>query len=384
MPLQTGLQVRLFDSNLASPSLIADLTDRISGLIFSTALNGGFQFCQFKLNMGFDQSWQWLSREGKRGYHFYRVTVYEGHDLIWEGRVNDITLSVTGADHGLKVKAFGYWSATRDQLYSDDDHTDWTASSGHEIHDIIKEMLTEECPDINSDQSNIAAGSRDLAGINLSARNYPQFYINELCKMSDSDGGTWFFAIWNDRKPYLFKRTVSAINWAVYLENIDNLNLQQSATLLRNAVTPIVSGSAGTTVTNATSLGLYPRREVTHDMQAGSNANSQADTAGAIATERGLPRQEQAFTVTGRIFAATSTAAGGRMEEAPLWRVRAGEVIRIQDLVPSSAATAALDDVRTFYIMGTTYDADNNKLTIQPDRRRKRISTVVSSLKDKV
>jgi hypothetical protein len=380
MPLETGLQVRLFDNNLASPSLIADLTDRINKLQFSTELNGGFKFCQFVLAQGFDESWQWLSREGKAGYHFYRLTVYEGHSLIWEGRITEIALSVTGREKGLRVKAFGYWAATRDQLYSDNDHTDWTSGSGHEIDDIVKEMLTQECPDINSDQSNIAAGTRDLAGIDLSAYNYPQFYINELTKVSDDDGGAWFFAIWNDRKPYLFKRNVTNVDWIVYLENVHNLTLNQSAATLRNAVTPVVSGTAGTTVTDTSSLALYPRRELRVDLQAGANANTQANAATAAVTEKALPRQSQGFQIRGTIYASTATATGGRFEEAPLWRVRAGDVLRIQDLVPSSAATPALDDVRTFYVMGTNYNADTNILNIQPDRRHKRITSAINKL----
>ena len=63
-----------------------------------------------------------------------------------------------------------------------------------------------------------------------------------------------------------------------------------------------------------------------------------------------------------------------------MWRVRAGEVIRIQDLVPNSAATPALDDVRTFYIMQTEYDATSNQLTIQPDRRRLGLADIVSNV----
>jgi len=49
MPLQPTLQVRLFDNDLSSPTLIEDLTDKVEGLQFSTALNGGFHSCTFTL-----------------------------------------------------------------------------------------------------------------------------------------------------------------------------------------------------------------------------------------------------------------------------------------------------------------------------------------------
>jgi len=378
--MAAGLQIRLFDNNLTSPTLIDDLTERISKLSFTTALNGGFRDATFMLTMGFDQAWQWLSREGKRGFHFYRVVIYEAHDIVWEGRITDIALKVQNLDHGILVNCLGYWSATRDQLYSDDDHTDWTSGSGHQIDEIIKEILTEECPDINSDQTNITAGSRDLAGIDLSSRKYPQEYINELTQLSDDDQAVWFFAIWDNRVPYLFKRSVTNIDWLVYLENLDNLTLQQSALTLRNAITPVVGGTEGTTQTDAASLVLYPRREELATLQTGTNANTQADSAKMKVADRALPRQQQAFTVTGRIFSTASTDTGGRLEESPLWRVRSGDVIRIQDLVPSSAATPELDDLRTFYIMATNYDATTNILTIQPDRRPRQLSTILGNL----
>jgi len=383
MPLQPTLQIRLYDNNLTTPTLLEDLTERVMGLKFGTALNGGFKMCTFTLGTGIGAAWNWLSREGKKGYHFNRITIHEEQTLVWEGRISDISLQVQSGQQTIAVIAQGYWASTHDQYYSDDDgsRTDWTSGSGHEIHDIIKEVLTAECPDINSDQTNIATGSRDLAGINLSAKEYPQAIINNLTALSDSDGAVWFFAIWDNRIPYLFKRAVTQIDWYVWLADLGNLRLQQSALELRNAIIPTVGGTAGTTQTDATSLVLYPRRELKISLPTGTNANTQADAAGTAASEKALPRQQQSFSVSGKIYR-TAGDAGGRLEETPLWRVRAGEVIRIQDLVPSSAATPALDDVRTFYIMETNYNADSNVLTIQPDRRAFRLSTVLNRLGD--
>ena len=268
----------------------------------------------------------------------------------------------------------------RDQFYTDNDGTDWTSGSGHQIDDIIKEVLTDECPDINSDQSNIAAGSRDLAGIDFSTKAYPQDIVNDLTKNSDDDNSVWFFAIWENRIPYLFKRAVTQVDHYVWLESLDDLRLTQSATELRNAILPFVGSTEGTTQTNTTSLALYPRREFKVSLKTGTNANTQGDAATTAAEERGFPRQQQSFTVSGRIYNAVAGDAGARLEEIPLWRVRAGDVIRIQDLVPATAATPSLDDVRTFYIMETEYDADTNTLTVQPDRRRRSLPSIIAKI----
>ena len=380
MPLQPTLQVRLFDNDLSSPTLIEDLTDKVEGLQFSTALNGGFHSCTFTLATDLGYAWNYLSREGKRGYHFNRITVHEDKILIWEGRIVDIELNILAARHNLKVVAHGYWGSMKDQFYTDSGGTDWSSGSGHQMHDIIKEVLDDECPDINSDQTNIDDSSRDLAGIDFTTKEYPQDIVNKLTDLSDSDGSIWFFAIWEERKPYFFKRAVTQVDYYVWLEDLSDLRLQQSAVQLRNAILPFVGTTEGTTQTDATSLALYPRRELKLSLNTGSNANTQADAAAASAVEKSLPRQQQSFSIDGRVYSALAGDSGGRLQEVPLWRVRAGEVIRIQDLVPNSAATPALDDVRTFYIMETDYAADKNVLKIQPDRRRRSLARTLANL----
>jgi len=379
MPLRPRLQLRLYDNDLSAPTLIEELTERVGALRFGTALNGGFKICTFTLPTTIGQAWLWLSREGKRGYHFNRIAIHEDATLIWEGRIMEVELLVQSGEQSIRVTAMGYWSACRDQFYTATGNTNW-ASGSHTIDDIIKEMLTEECPDISSDQTNITATTRDVVGLDFTTKEYPQTRINELTSLSDSDGAIWFFAIWDSRIPYLTARAVTAVDWYVWLADLGNLSLQQSALELRNVVLPYISTTEGTTQTDATSLLLYPRREEKLSVPTGTNANTQADAASGRASEQSLPRQAQSFRVTGRIYRTTGVS-GGRLEEVQKWRVRAGDVIRIQDLVPTTAATPALDDVRTFFIMETDYNAQNDTLSIQPDRRGRRLSKQVAKLR---
>lgn len=373
-----ALEIRMYDGNLTSPTLLDDLTDRASKLQFSTALNGGFKVCRFNVAMRREEAWLWLSREGKKGRHFSRVTVHDGLTLVWEGRVMEVQLNIQMGEESVTVVCYGYWNACRDQFYSMADHTDWTAGSGHFIHEIIAEMLTEECPDINSDQSNIAEGTVDFVGLNYTTNEYPQTRINELTAVSDADHGVWFFAIWDDRKPYLFKRTVAKIDWHVWLDSFQNLSLDQSAVELRNAILPFSGTTERSTVTDAASLLLYPRREEKWNLPTGIGATPAEDAGTMHVTEQAYPRQKQAFSINGSVYRTTADS-GGKLEEVPKWFIRAGEVIRIQDLVPASAALA-LDDVRTFYIMETVYDYDTDSLQIQPDRRSRKLSTILPGL----
>ena len=369
------LEVWLHDNNLTTPTLVDNLTERVEKLNFSTALNGGFRLCSFNLNMPASEAWMWLSREGKRGFHFNRLTVYDGLTLVWEGRIMEIQLNVQAGQESITVRVQGYWGACRDQLYTTSGNTDWSSGSGHEIDDIIKEMLTEECPDINTDQSNIAAGTRDLVGIDFAAKEYPQVRINQLTLLSDNDYGVWFFAIWDNRVPYLFKRSVTAIDWHIWLDSLQDLRLNQSALELRNSIIPFAGGTEKTAVTDATSQVLYPVREAKFSLPTGVANDPAADAGTKEVTERALPRQQIGFKISGKIYRSTSNT-GGRLEEIPKWHVRAGEVLRIQDLV-SGTSTVSLDDVRTFYIMETQYDADTDVLTIQPDRRSRRLTDLI-------
>ena len=374
-----ALEVRIYDNDLATPTLIQDVTYRMSDLTFSTALNGGFKTCGFKISMSVEEAWNWLSREGKRGYHFNRVTIRDESILVWEGRIMDIQLVISGGDQSISVTALGYWSSCHDQFYTSTGNTNWAAGSNHFMHEIIAEILTQECPDISSDQSNLAEADVDLAGIDLSVKQYAQKRINELVKVSAADHSVYFFAIWDDRVPYLFKRNIDALDWRVWLDSFNTLRLDQSALDLRNSVIPVKGGTDGTAVDNAASLLLYPRRETRFILPTDTPDAPLEDAATMQAAEQGLPRQRQSFDISGKVYRATSTT-GGRLEEVPKYLIRAGEVIRIQDLVPASVPIA-LDDVRTFFIMETQYNAEKDTITIQPDRRARRLtSTIVENV----
>ena len=110
MPLHPLLQVRLYDINLSTPTLIEDLTERVSNLRITTAQNGGFQFCSFRISSSIGEAWNYLSREGKRGYHFYRLVVNEEQRVIWEGRISEIELQIESENQGREISAYGYWS----------------------------------------------------------------------------------------------------------------------------------------------------------------------------------------------------------------------------------------------------------------------------------
>ena len=78
--------------------------------------------------------------------------------------------------------------------------------------------------------------------------------------------------------------------------------------------------------------------------------------------ESARPRQFGGFMLRGFV-------ADVERAEAPLWRVRAGDVIRFDDLVPAAVDLdrVTLDGLRTFHVVETEYRQRDNTLRVRPD-----------------
>lgn len=378
--IETGLRVRLFDGSLSSPTLVEELTERLSAFSFGTKAPGGYAEARGAIEMPLEEAWQWLATPELPGRFFYRLAAHEEQTLYWEGRIMEVELvaegvvlkqsaanlrnavtpvvgGVSGTEQtdatslalyprrelrldlpagtpsgaqadaastmaaergtpvqsqtftvggpasirqGIQFTALGYWSSCRDQFYSTAiaGSTDWTTGGPHTLDDIVKEVLDDQCPGIDSDQAGIEALSRDLEGIDLSDYHYAQEWIRDLLTLSDSDNAVAHFFVWEDRKPYLTKRNVSSIDWRL---------------------------------------------------------------------RRSSP---------GSIFKAT----GGRLEQAQRWRARAGQVVQFDDLVPVSRSSPSPDLQRTFFIAETHYDAIRDELSITPDSPTRRFTAVLPRL----
>ena len=57
---------------------------------------------------------------------------------------------------------------------------------------------------------------------------------------------------------------------------------------------------------------------------------------------------------------------------------RAGEVLKVIDLVPASAASPTQDNLRTFLLLETHCDAFKDQLTVVPDRSPSRLAVLLA------
>lgn len=375
MSFQTTLTVRIYDSY--SKTYLWDVMDGdFERLTFSTALNGGFKAASISVRRNLSQVWQYVAQENQnRGRMFGHVEILEEARLIWEGRIMQIGFDPSGMTETLDIEAMGYWSSTKDQWYDDEDsgNTDWAAAGSSQFDDIVKEILTKSAPDINSDQSNIQSPGVDVNGTEqFHERKYVQDHILDSHYLTDGDGDQWFFAIWDERIPYMFERDVSTLHWIVHRIDLGRSSIRQDATWWRNNVLPIIGSTEGTEASGARPSGV-PLRDITVTVATGTPTAQSQDERDRILAERNQVQQSQRFTVTGEVIDAVRG-----IFNVPKWRVRAGEVIRIADLVPSDVSTVSLDNLRTFYIMQTEYDARTDQLSVTPDRARLSLSSILA------
>jgi hypothetical protein len=305
---------------------------------------------------------------GKMLYHLvitdYLTDVGKAR-VLFDGRIQDIEL-----DRGtVTVTAYGYYASLLDQPYATAFNT--TADA------IIKAVLTAVCPQINADQSGIAAtdvtitSAADSSYLDI----YPQELFEKLLAFSDSTNGKWDFAIWENRKAYLAKRNPTSIDWKVRLDDFVRFKLSHSLSDLYNSAYGIYQSGGSLTRTadanNTASQAKYGdgtnsfiRKKVVPDMGAVSATAAQAARDGLVNDAKEIKPRLSDVTLGEWVY------DNGGVRYPSSW-VRAGQVLRVRDLVPATGdlSSTALDAVRTFFIVETEYDAESkqNRLTFDTE-----------------
>ena len=375
MTLATGIRVLVWDTFLKG-TLLADLTARIEGMTTASRLHGGFSRCSITVPSTLAGIWLWLQTESHAGRHLAHVEILDVPRLVWEGRLMEIGYDPGVPSPPLELEFAGYWSACRDLLYSASDGTDWTTGGPHRVDQVIKELLTLKCPDINSDQSGIISSVQDVVGIDLTARSYPMDIIVSKLTMTTDGTDQLHFSVYDNRLPFLKKRSVATPTWTTYRRWLKKgSRLAQDAYELRNSITPVKDGTEGTEQSDSDSQSTYTKRELLVTVQKGTATAAEVNEAKRALAEKKDPHQSQSFVVNGKIY--DTRVSGARIDRALYW-VRAGDSIRVDDLLPASVSAAEFDNLRTFYILEAEYNWITNELTITPDRSPRRLSTILA------
>ena len=343
------MEIKLYDRNLAAPTFMDDLTDKVQGLRFSTRLHGGFHTCSFTLKVDLPQAWEYLTDKV-----YYRLVITDNAKTLWEGRLEDIGLSAGRVE----VTAYGYYANLSDFPY----RTAYNAFASV----VIKAVLTAACTQINADQSNIDA--TDVAITSGAGAEYldiyPQELVEKLLIFSDTTSLKWYFAIWEDRIPWLKARDVTALDWRVNLYDFTGFKLKYRPSDLWNSCYALYGGLRTADADDTDSQNKYDlkRQYVVPDLGTVTAAAAQSARDGWLADHKELwPK------LTDMVLGGYTYDTNGRKYNSS-W-IRAGDVLRVVDLVPASvdASTVTRDALRTYFIVETDYDADSNTMLVVPD-----------------
>jgi len=351
--MRTNIETKLYQRDPTDDTLDTELTEQVEGMKFSTKLHGGFNKCSFRLKADLPEAWEWINKR-----ILYRLKVTDKTKTLWEGRIEDISLSM-GA---VVVTAYGYYANLSDVPY----YTAYNTTADA----IIKAMLTTHCLQIDSDQSNIDAVdiTIDSAASSSYADIYPKDIVEKILPFSDSTHGTWYFAIWEDRIPYLFKRAISSTDWLVTLRDFKHFTLTHKASEIYNSCYAIyeVGGTLTRTADgdDSDSQAKYglKRQKVITNLGEVAAASAQAYRDAWVEDHKDIWPKQTNMVLGDKVYNSKG------IEYSSSW-VRAGEVIRIRDLVPASvdAGSVERDALRTFYIIETEYNVDQAELRFIPD-----------------
>lgn len=359
------MEIKLYDNNLSSPTFQEDLTDKIQGLQFSTKLPGGFELCSFTLKADLPEAWEWLTKKV-----FYRLVISDGEKILWEGRIQDLELLAGHAG----ATAYGYWASLNDGKYK----TAYNANADA----VIKAILTAQCPSISSDQSHIDATGgpaiSSAAGTKYLDQS-PRILVEMLAAFGDTAGNQWYFAIWEDRTAYFFKRDASSIDWLVTLGDLAKFKLKHRAGDLWNKAYALYTSGGTLTRTADAENTLSQSKYNLMRYYCIPNLGEVAAAAAQAARDTWLAEHKDIWPSLEEFVLGDTVYDTNKVPYPSSW-VRAGDVIRVLDLVPGSAELDAVvrDALRTFYILGTEYELETGQNRLVVDTESKDLDAILA------
>jgi hypothetical protein len=167
-----------------SQNLVADpwaLTEKKSGLVYSSAVGTGYETCSFQIPCSLQRQ---LSIK-----HAYNLAVKCGISTVWEGRVADIerhrgdivTITALGGAAHLRQRRATY-----------------AASSGQHAHDVLMDLIAAYCPLISTNFIDFRDPNFNVGGMSWTREDI-QAIAKELMDAGDNQTPPrlWYLNIWH-------------------------------------------------------------------------------------------------------------------------------------------------------------------------------------------
>lgn len=375
MSLLRGQNIKIYPLDPTDDTIVQlIMPGQIENVVHETRLPGGFWLLKFQIPMTDAKYWDWrINRQWYRARLELGSTILlsEGRLQRYEGPVNAPTL-VFG----------GYYNNFKDSVNNNKTFVPLLTTADLILKDMLDTGFSSENEQVNTaDQTNIAA-----PGVTLN-QVYPKDFslwdvltspINGVLTFGDTSDNIVDFAVWDDRLVYLTIRNPSTVTWKAYRAAVPggvrgNFAPRVNLMEIQNAITTLfdISGVENETAvfSDAASIAAGLRREFTFpnigESTTGTNLGGEAKADVKLAASKDAQQEVDTITIT-KVFDANGI-------QQALCRVRAGDVIQISDLVPTSVGLggAALDAFRTFFIAQTSCRHERGELVLRPDRESK-------------
>lgn len=241
--------------------------------------------------------------------------------------------------------------------------------------------IARQAPQLSSDLSFVTpSGNTVEMRKAIFAATTVQEIINNLAATSDATvSRAWFGAVWDGRRLYFGPRITDQVKWYITKANLGDagISLERGLQGFWSVVQSFyVDGndivqSVPPISDPAFKDGVPVERWQTLDL---GSLPLTTEARDAYLEDFKIAQPSTELEIRGWV----QNAAG---VDEPLWRVRAGDVIQIVDLLPGRyfRLSDAIDPLRTFFIRETTYDASTGVLNIAPAWPAERLDTLIAN-----
>ena len=321
---------------------------RWQGVQFSTGPFGFASLTAF-VALAWDMAFYLFDRPGLPTV----VAQYNGA-LVWEGRLEDVSIT-TG---GVQLGAYGYWRGYQEVPLN----RTWPSRT-------IRQMVQDIASDVNTVNSFMSSNTALIQDNGLTVaevfEDVPASQaLTRLAQYGDNQTPPrlWEVGVWEDKVLHFRPRGDNSRAWYV---DVTALTLDRTLETLWNSAYVVYRSAAGTRLVTATAndqpaidrYGLTRRAAISFDTQTLARAETVRD---AFLNDQKDP-QVMASIAFDRLY----DAAGGRW---PLFFARSGDTLTIRNL--PSTSSVDVDRIRTFRIGETRYDADQDVLAVTPEGPR--------------
>lgn len=355
-----------------------DLSAKLEDVSMVAQQDGGLRSLEVAVAIRPERTYEFL-----QNYIGRRLVILDHRlDVVAEGTI----MVLYATERGMRLSCLGlYWDACFRQAYNDT--SSWVSSCT--TSEVIKDILTDECPAVSTDQSGIDETSTDPSPWQTAENAYPGELISRLAAMSDSSNREWYF--WLKSAPLLFcepqppipffkPHTVDLIDFWVDRAQCPEGGLELSPSVMELAtdVRVMYRDAAGTQQQTASAVdseseSQFWKQEV-WDVTIATVPQTVAEQYRTMYLARYKdPQQSSSFRVTGWI-------RDSRSIRFPLWEMikKFPCSVGIRDIDATLPKMGSIDHKTTFAVAAARYNYARNELMITPDLEEKTLENLLA------